>query len=41
MRVLKRRRLIMVSKRSRTATPEYELLRHWLRRRARLQRSTG
>lgn len=41
MRVLKRRRLIMVSKRSRTATPEYELLRHWLRRRVKLQRSTG
>jgi hypothetical protein len=39
MRILKRRRLVMVSRKSSTATPEYELLRHWIRRRARLQRS--
>jgi DNA-binding transcriptional ArsR family regulator len=35
MRILKRRRLVAVSRRSRTAIPEYELLRHWIRRRLR------
>jgi|ERR1051326_8079289 DNA-binding MarR family transcriptional regulator len=35
MRILKRRRLVAVSRRSPTATPEYELLRHWIRRRLR------
>jgi hypothetical protein len=34
IRVLKRRRLVVVSMRSPTATPEYELVRHWIRRRA-------
>ena len=33
MRVLKRRRLVIVNKLSLTAVPEYELLRHWIRRR--------
>jgi len=33
MRVLKRRRLVMVSKSSPTATPRYELQRHWISRR--------
>lgn len=34
VRVLKRRGLIKVSKISPTAVPEYELVRHWVRRRA-------
>ncbi len=33
--VLTRRHLVQVRRRSRTSVPEYELLRHWLRRRAR------
>lgn len=41
MRLLKRRRLIMANRRSRTATPEYELLRHWIGRRAKMQRNSG
>jgi hypothetical protein len=35
LRILKRRSLIAVVKSSPTAVPEYELIRHWLRRRAR------
>ncbi|MGD0425680.1 MAG: helix-turn-helix domain-containing protein [Candidatus Acidiferrales bacterium] len=34
IRLLKRRCLIKISKRSATAVPEYELVRHWVRRRA-------
>lgn len=34
MKVLKRRRLVLANRRSATATPEYELVRHWIRRRA-------
>jgi DNA-binding MarR family transcriptional regulator len=34
IRLLKRRSLIAVTKCSRTAVPEYELVRHWIRRRA-------
>ena len=37
MRVLQRRGLIAVTRKSRTAVPEYELLRHWMRRRAKAQ----
>lgn len=37
MRILLRRGLIAVSRRSRTAVPEYELLRHWMKRRAKAQ----
>lgn len=33
LRRLKRRGLILASQRSRTTTPEYGLVRHWLRRR--------
>jgi DNA-binding MarR family transcriptional regulator len=33
IRVLKRRGLVTVRKTSATAVPEYELVRHWLRRR--------
>jgi hypothetical protein len=32
--LLQRRSLIRITKTSRTAVPQYELLRHWLRRRA-------
>jgi hypothetical protein len=35
VRALKRRGLIRVFKTSPTAVPEYELVRHWVRRRAR------
>jgi DNA-binding MarR family transcriptional regulator len=35
IRLLKRRGLIKVVKDSATAVPQYELVRHWLRRRAR------
>lgn len=35
VRLLRRRALVRVTKRSPTAVPEYELVRHWLRRRAR------
>jgi len=35
MRLLKRRGLVRVFKRSPTAVPQYELVRHWLQRRAR------
>jgi Bacterial regulatory proteins, gntR family len=35
IRLLKRRHLIQVRQRTATSTPEYELIRHWLRRRAR------
>jgi hypothetical protein len=34
IRLLKDRALIRVTKASATATPQYELIRHWLRRRA-------
>jgi DNA-binding GntR family transcriptional regulator len=33
VRLLKRRGLVRVTRRSPTAVPEYELVRHWLRRR--------
>ncbi len=33
-RLLKRRRLVLVTKTTPTSTPEYELVRHWVRRRA-------
>jgi len=35
IRLLERRRLIRITKASATAVPRYELVRHWLRRRAR------
>jgi|ERR1700688_1106844 hypothetical protein len=35
VRLLRRRGLIKVEKRSKTAVPQYELVRHWLRRRIR------
>ena len=35
LRILKRRELVKVAKSSATALPQYELVRHWLRRRAR------
>jgi Winged helix-turn-helix DNA-binding len=35
IRLLTRRHLVQVRKHSPTSTPEYELIRHWLRRRAR------
>jgi hypothetical protein len=35
VRILKRRGLVTIVKPSSTAVPEYELVRHWLRRRAR------
>ena len=35
IRLLKRRGLIRVTKPSATAVPQYELIRHWVRRRAR------
>lgn len=35
LKVLKRRNLVSVRQSSRTAIPEYGLIRHWLRRRAR------
>jgi DNA-binding GntR family transcriptional regulator len=34
IRLLNRRGLIKVSKSSATAVPQYELVRHWVRRRA-------
>jgi hypothetical protein len=34
IRLLRNRSLISVTKTSRTAVPQYELIRHWLRRRA-------
>ena len=34
VRLLRRRSLVRVTKSSPTAVPEYELVRHWLRRRA-------
>ena len=34
IRLLRRRGLIAISKASQTAVPEYELIRHWVRRRA-------
>ena len=34
IRLLRRRALIKVTKASATAVPEYELVRHWVRRRA-------
>jgi DNA-binding MarR family transcriptional regulator len=39
VRILKGRGLVRVTKRSPTAVPQYELVRHWLRRRAPLHRS--
>jgi hypothetical protein len=35
IRLLKRRSLINITKTSATAVPQYELIRHWVRRRAR------
>jgi hypothetical protein len=35
VRILNRRGLVTIAKPSPTAIPEYELVRHWLRRRAR------
>jgi hypothetical protein len=35
VRLLKRRCLIKITKASATAVPQYELIRHWVRRRAR------
>ena len=35
IRLLKRRGLIRITKTSATAVPQYELIRHWIRRRAR------
>ncbi len=35
LRVLGRRGLIKIARSSRTAIPQYELVRHWVRRRAR------
>ena len=35
IRLLKRRSLVSITKSSPTAVPQYELIRHWLRRRAR------
>jgi len=35
IRILKRRGLIKITKARRTAVPQYELVRHWVRRRAR------
>jgi len=35
LRLLKRRGLVQVTKRSPTAIPEYALVRHWIRRRIR------
>jgi hypothetical protein len=37
IRLLKRRSLIRISRSSPTAIPEYELVRHWLRRRGRVR----
>jgi len=37
IRLLRRRSLIKITKGSTTAIPEYELIRHWVRRRARKQ----
>ena len=34
VRLLRNRALIKVTKESRTAVPQYELVRHWVRRRA-------
>ena len=39
IRLLKRRGLIKVAKTSPTAVPQYELVRHWLQRRAKTRRS--
>jgi DNA-binding MarR family transcriptional regulator len=38
IRLLKRRGLIRITKTSATAVPQYELIRHWIRRRARTTR---
>jgi len=35
MRLLKKRGLLLTHRRAPTAIPEYELVRHWIRRRAR------
>jgi hypothetical protein len=37
MRILQRRRLVAVTRKSKTSIPEYELLRHWMKRRAKAQ----
>jgi len=37
IRLLKRHSLIRITKGSATAVPEYELIRHWVRRRAKKQ----
>ena len=36
VRVLRRRGLIRITRQSPTAVPQYELIRHWLRRRAKI-----
>jgi hypothetical protein len=41
IRLLKRRSLIRVVRTSPTAVPQYELIRHWVRRRARTPEKTG
>jgi DNA-binding MarR family transcriptional regulator len=38
VRLLKRRGLVIVTKASPTAVPQYELVRHWVRRRAKRAR---
>ncbi len=40
IRVLKRRGLIKITKASKTAVPQYEMVRHWVRRRVR-NRASG
>ena len=40
VRLLKRRGLVKINKRSATAVPEYELVRHWLSRRAKSRVTT-
>ena len=39
IRLLKRRGLIRITKNSQTAVPQYELIRHWIRRRAKNTRN--
>ncbi len=39
VRLLKRRGLIRITKASATSVPQYELIRHWIRRRAKTTRS--
>ena len=39
IRLLKRRNLIRITKASATSVPQYELIRHWVRRRAKSARN--